>query len=344
MLLTCSSCSSLYKFSVDVQEPAQVTLPVSAQNVLILDNTAPQSKDHGIEREFDGRSIRTDYPLSLDSMTWAAMEEIVGVFNDSHFFKTIAVYKEPLRTNNDWLSVTQLSPEDQSDFYNSGNYDALLVIDRLVFSVNENVKKMQSIFSSGELTNAFVDLRADGIITCSMYVYGKEKPLTTFTVADSLFTKSIVEGDSAIFFKEIPEYMLRELSHVLGNKAANCFIPTWKTVDRILFTGYNARMQEAASYAANRKWTNAESIWSVELEKTTKPLDKAKIAFNIAVANEMQDKFDPALEWAQKAKEYLKNVNQNNNYKETELTDEYISELARRIQNNLLLDLQWGKE
>jgi len=345
LLLTCSSCSSIYKFSADVQEPARVTLPVSAQNVLILNNTVAQPKEYGIERAYNGQSIRTDYPLSLDSTAWSAMEEIAGVWNDSHFFKTIGIYKDPLRTNTDWLSVNELSPEDQSDFYDNDNYDALLVIDRLLFSIKENVKKVQSAFYSDEITDAFVDLRADGVITCSMYVYGTEKPLATFSITDSLFMKSIVEGDSTIFFKEIPEYMLHELSHELGNRAAKRFVPTWETVDRMFFTGYSARMQEATSYAANRKWKNAESLWTTELGKKTKPVDRAKIALNLAVANEMQDKLDSALNWAQKAKEQLDNVNMSDNsHNIIELTNKYISELERRIQNNRLLDLQWGKE
>ena len=326
-----------------MQEPAPVTLPVSAQNVLILDNTAIQPKDYAIDRALNGQSIPTDYPLSLDSMIWSATDEIAGVLSDSHFFNTIAVYKEPLGLNAEWLSANELSPEEQSDFYDNENYDALLVIDRLVFSVKEDVKKMQKIFLPEEMINGFVDMRVDGIITCSMYVYGKEKPLKAITVSDSLFTKSIVEGDSIIFFKEIPEYMLHELSRQLGNQIAKLYIPTWNTVGRIFFTGYDARMQEATSYAANRKWTNAKSIWTTELGKKTKPLDKAKIIFNLAVADEMQDKLDSALEWAQKAKELL-NDKQYVDSQETDLVNKYISELGRRIQNNRLLDLQWGRE
>jgi hypothetical protein len=195
---------------------------------------------------------------------------------------------------------------------------------------------------SGEA--GFVDLRADGILTCSMYSYGKDKPVASFSISDSLFTKSIVDGDSAIFFKEIPEYMLHELSIALGNKAAIRFTPTWKTEERMLFRGYNARMQEATGYAANRQWANAESLWTAELEKKKKPADKAKITFNLAVANEMQDKLDSAYIWVQKAKEHLKNTDQNKNSQEIELANKYISDLEQRIQNNRLLDLQWGKE
>ena len=344
LLLTCSSCSSIYRFSVDVQEPAPITLPVSAQNVLILNNSVVQPENYGIERTFDGKSIRADYPLLLDSMVWAAIDEIAAVLNESNFFNTIATYREPLRIDNtDLLSIPAISPEERSAFYDTEDFDALLVINRLLFSVQEDVKKIQIGASSFEPTS-FVDLRADGTITCSMYVYGKEKPFTTFNVSDSLFLKSMEPNDSTVLFKEIPEFILDELSRIIGNQTAKHFIPTWKTSERILFTGYNSRMQEAVGYASNRQWANAESIWIAELEKKTKPADKAKIAFNLAVAGEMQDQLESALEWAQKAKEYLKNADPNNDSPEIELTDEYISELGRRIQNNRLLDLQWGKE
>ena len=345
LLLISSSCSSIHKFSVDVQEPALVTLPVSAQNVLILNNTVIQPKDYGIERTLDGQPIPTDYPLSLDSMVWSAMDEIAGVLDESHFFNTLATYRKPLRSDSDaeWLSIVKLSPDVQSDFYATENYDALLVINRLLFSVKENVKKIpSSIFSSDPI--ASVELRADGILTCSMYSYRKERALTTFTISDSLLANSMVICDSTVLFKEIPELVLDELSHKIGNQAANHFIPTWKTSERILFTGRNARMQEATGYAADHQWAKAEAIWITESEKKTKPADKAKIAFNLAVADEMQDKFESAAAWAQKAKEYFENANLNNNSKEITLIDQYITDLEKRIQDNRLLDLQWGKE
>jgi len=344
LLLIFSSCSSIYRFSVDIQEPALVTLPVSAQNVLILNNTVAQPINFGIERTIDGQSIRQDYPLSLDSMAWAAIEEISVVLNESNFFKTISIYRQPIRTDNEWLSrVETISPEVQSDFYNTENYDALLVIDRILFSINENVKSIKTGYSSPEAT-AFVDLRADGAITCSMYVPGREKPLTTFNVSDSLFTKSVVENDSVALFTKIPEYILDELSRRIGNQMATSFIPTWKTSDRVLFTGYSSRMQEATGYAADRQWKKAESIWTAEIERVAKPGDKAKIAFNLAVINEMQDRVDSALAYAEKAGKYMESIDQNKNSQQIEITNQYISELKQRIQHNQLLDLQWGKE
>ena len=343
ILLIGTSCSSTYRFLIDVQEPAAVTLPVSAQNVLILNNTIIQPEDYGIERTFNGQSVSNDYPLLLDSMVWLAIGKITNVLNESGFFNTVAVYRELLRTDAEWFSIANLSTEDQADFYNMGNFDALLVVDRLLFSIKEDVKTVKTgAFSFEPL--AFLDLKIDGIINCSMYTYGKEKPLISFSVSDSLSTKFTIDNDSILLFKEIPEFLLEELSRRIGNLSAQRFIPTWKTEERTLFTGYGARMQEAAGYAANLQWAKAESIWTIELENKTKLVDKAKIAFNLAVANEMQDKIEQAFTWALKAKEHLKNVNPDNENQTVEITNKYISKLEQRIQNNRLLDLQWGRE
>jgi len=140
LLIICSSCSSIYRFSVDIQEPALVTLPVSAQNILILNNTVVQPNDYGIERNFNGQAIPEDYPLSLDSMVWSAIREITFVLDESNFFNTIAVYREPIREDNEWPSLTYLSPEHQNDFYDTENFDVFFFFKRLIFSEKEDVK------------------------------------------------------------------------------------------------------------------------------------------------------------------------------------------------------------
>jgi len=326
-----------------VQEPAIITLPVYAQNVLIINNTVTQPNDFGINITLNGNSINADHSrLSLDSMVWKTIDEIAIILDESHFFNTIASHREPIRNDSDWLTLPFISPEQQNDFYEADNYDALFVIERLMFYVKEEIT-INKVGNSFRDSYSYVDLRLDGVIVCSIYVYENTKPLISFNVADSLLYKFMVYNDSTTVLKEIPEAMLNILSTELGNNVAKCLIPLWSTKDRNLFVNISSRMQEAVGYAADSKWANAELIWLTEIDKKTKPADKAKIAYNLAVANEMQDKFYPALEWVQKAKEYIKNEKSNNN-QINELIDKYIPKLEQRIESNKLLDLQWGRE
>jgi len=342
LLIIFSSCSSIRRFTVEVQEPAMITLPVSVKNVLIVNNAINQPINYGVERNFNNKSVRDDYPISLDSLVWVAVNEISNALGETDFFNKIAIYKEPIRSNNEWLTVSYLSPEQQREFYNLEDFNALLVIERLFFNLKQDVKTIKFGATSYDPT-VFSEIRVDGVITCSMYTYTKETPLTTFSLQDSLFSKLILSNDSMVIFKHLPEYLLKDLSYNLGTGVATCFLPVWKPVDRFLFVGQNPRMQEAAGYAADHRWANAESIWIKQLENTNKPADKTKVAYNLAIANEMQDKFELALEWVAKAKGYFENANPDKYSREIELIDKYAIELGQRIQNNRLLDLQWGR-
>ena len=334
-----TSCSSVYRFSIDVQDPAVVTLPVFAQNVLIIDNTVTQPLNYGITQIFNGQPVNTD-SLSLDSMVRVAGEEISIVLDESNFFNTIALYNSSLRTDTGWLSRTVLSQEKQSELYEIGDFNTLFVIDRLLFSFKQDVKRLHNNESSSMINNII----AEGMITCSVYYLGRENPISTFSISDSLFLRTLDFNDSITVFKKIPEYVLYKLSYILGNLAAKRIIPTWKTVSRMLYVGNNSRMQEAAGYALNNKWAISESIWNDELEKRKKFVDKAKIAFNLAVANEMQDKIGNAFVWAENAIEYLKHVDREKNLSEIVEADNYLMDLSTRLQNNRLLDVQWGNE
>ena len=342
LLLSCSSCSSVYRFYVDIQRPAAITLPVSAQNVLILNNTVSQPEDFGIDRTLNRQPVYTNFRISMDSMIWFAIDKVADVLDESDFFNEIAVYKKPVRADKDWLSKTVISPELQSEFYETEKFDALLAIDRLLFSVKNDVTVDQSGIRV-LAPSSFIDLQVYGLITCSMYSSGNNTPLSTFTVSDSMFVKSTIWPDSIAYFKDIPERALYTLSRRIAERAARRFIPTWKREERVFYANFNPLMQEATNFAIKHKWSQAESLWAIELNKKKKPVDKAKIAINLAVANEMQDKFEQALFRAQQAKEYLKNAGKKNVSADIELTDEYIKALLMRIQYNRLLDLQWGK-
>jgi hypothetical protein len=142
--------------------------------------------------------------------------------------------------------------------------------------------------------------------------------------------------DTLASFKELPEYLLDDLAYHVGEKITGILIPSWKERQRFLFSGTQARMQEALSFARNGKWNRSETLWMNEYAVKSKPLDKGKLAYNIAVANEMQDRLDSALQWAIVAREHLKAGSAGT----TAEIDQYIQELQERLQDNRLLDLQ----
>lgn len=335
------SCKTVNEMAIEIQEPAPITLPISVQNIIVLNNTIVQPIDHGIERTYDEKEVAKDtYPLSLDSAVWATIGTFSNILEKSDFFNVVSYYKEAIRDDDEWLSISMLSKQTQDDFYDLGNCDAIISIDRLLFKVNEKVKKNMGSYSIND--NVFIDAKVEAVVTASVYIQGKDKPITTFSAVDSLIFKSTFQADPALVLKEIPEFMIQNLALDFGELLAYKFIPDWKVVKRFMYTGYDSRMKEAYSYAKSQRWSEAEQLWSIELEKKDKPVDKARIASNIALAKEMQDNLEEAHKWATRSKEYFTQAGiQDQDIQMLRIT-EYITSLEDRMVKNHLLDIQWG--
>ena len=336
-LLICTSCMSIYKYSVDIQEPALIALPVSSKNVLILNNTVAQPDDYGISRTINWQPVYDNFSISIDSVIWKAINRMAIVLDESNFFNEVAVYLKPVREDAAGLSKAELFAKIQSEFSDEEKFEVMLVIDRLLFSV------MVDVMANWSYQTRLINLKVFGLITCSMYSFDNDKPFSTFTISDSLLIKSLVFYEPINVFKEIPELALNILSLAIAEKAAQRFIPSWKTSERFFFTNINPRMRRATDYVFKNNWSEAETLWTDELGKKKKPVDKARIAINLALANEMQDNIEQAYQWALNSKEYLKKAGKKKDGFENKLTDVYIRVLEQRIINNRLLDLQWGK-
>lgn len=326
LLVFSTSCSSLYRFTIEIQEPAPVTLPVDITHLLVVNNSLPQPGDVGITRKFKGIEIQ-GMELLLDSAAWISTAALSSRLQESRFFDRVYCSLQPVRSHGNWMYAEPLPESLRRECFKNRDFDAIISIDRIFLELKEEVNE-----------NYFIDIQAEATATCSIYLYNRESPLTTFPVSDSLFYKTIGIEDTLAVFKELPEYLLEELVYNIGEKITHILIPSWTERQRFLFSGAQARMQEALSFARSGKWNRAETLWMNEYAAKSKPLDKGKLAYNIAVAHEMQDRLDSALQWASVAKEHLKTDKSGT----TVEIDNYIRDLQQRLQDNPLLDLQWG--
>ena len=313
---------------IEVREPAFISFPIDVKELIVVNNAVEQPNDAGITRTYKELPMET-YSLQLDSISWTTAISFVSSIKEANFFDDVFLYNESVRTDDDWMTGLPLSEEFRDEMFNIQGFDGIVSIDRILFKLEEHVSQ------NSALTD-FIDMKAEGQITCSIYLYAKEKPLTTFSISDSLFYKRTVSEDFEVTFKEKPENFLFNLAYNMGEKLAYNIIPSWVTKERVVYVGMEARMQEAYSYSKNNKWATAESIWLKEYNKKSKDSDKGKLANNIALANEMQDKLEEALFWAEKAKEHFLNSNSSKN----SYINNYIPELQKRIQNSQMLNFQ----
>ena len=109
-----------------------------------------------------------------------------------------------------------------------------------------------------------------------------------------------------------------------GEKYAKKIAPVWNNDKRILYHLGSKELENGAIYAIKGNWLDAAKEWQ-KVFTLNKPKVSAKAAFNLALASEMLGKFDIALEWLRKAKEY---------YPLPEI-DSYMLTIEERITNAL---------
>jgi hypothetical protein len=329
------SCVGAYQLAIEVQEPAPLTLPPDIADILIVNNSAKQTDSQGITLTYNGKAIK-DFALDSDSMLWNILHSLSFHIYETHFFNSPSFYKQPVREDNEWMTPIPLSHDFRKNIFERQEFEGIFSIDRSLLKLEGQIKNngLESNFN----TYNYLDFRLDLNLTCSIYSHDRETPLTTFTVTDSLIYKDFTWSDSLFVFKELPENLIEELAYSMGEKLANHITPSWTTKNRTLYAGQSSRMREAFAFTKSGRWDVAESLWLAEFDRKTKNQDKAQIANNIAVINEMQDKLEIALRWAEKAKEYA-TAGSN----EWHLFNDYVTSLQKRMQDNRLLDVQWGK-
>ena len=302
VLFFISSCTTTRNFAIEIREPAKITFPADVSNVVVINNAAS--------------------PENGDSVIWVSASALTRGIFDEEFFSETMMYLEPVRRDTAYLEIRQIPNDIKQAIYTTTGADAIISIDRFLLKYTQKVNKSVNQMSA---SYSFVNAKTEVNITYSVYLRGKEKPLTSFVLQDSLFFSSEIIGDSTFLYDILPNALIEETAIYIGEKAVPYFVPTWEKVERKLYTSLEAKMKEAFAYAKANKWTTAKEIWLQLYDRKSNPKTQARLANNIAVAFEMQDDLHKALEWAQKAD-----------------NAPYISSLTEGIKNHSLLKLQLG--
>jgi hypothetical protein len=329
-ILLLTSCSSVYRFAIEVQEPAPITLPSDVVDVLVVNNSAPQPGNLGINRMYKGTKI-TDKELELDSLAGIAATSLADQLKESDFFNRVGVIPASLRSDKNWMGGEALTETFRTETFKTHGFNGIVSIDRLMVLLEQDVRN-----------DYYMSLTVNSVTTCTVYLSDRETPLTRFSVADSLSFFASVLGDTTEIFKNVPEYALNQLAYTIGERLSQRIIPSWTEKERFLYAGSRSRMVEALNFSRAGHWDRATNLWLNEYAHRSKPEAKGRIAANLAVACEIQDRFDDALQWATTAQNHFREAGLPDTSTEKTRIDAYLDDLQKRIRDNYLLDIQWG--
>ena len=333
-LLLFMSCASTMSMYIDVEKPAVVTLPVNAQNVIIVNNALSQPMGYGLAAP-SGKYPEMDslYARTLKIASWYVIKEAFNSMDDSKFFQDVSFYKKTLRADNEWLAVVPIDENIKNDFFENENFDLLISIDRVLFN---SIPKENKVGLE----------KMEAMLTFTAYLRDKEADPIVLTIMDSVMAiaseTDYYNGIPCASPEEINTALIRQAASNLGKELGMFFTPGWETVDRTYFVRNLSDAAQMDKFINKGKWVEAQNTWIGEFNRTRKVVDQARLATNIALAYEMNSDFNKAEEWAIKSKTFFQNASATKYSKEIQYLEEYIKELQERQKENTELDKQYG--
>ena len=328
-ILLLTSCSGLQRLTIEVLEPAQVIFPADIANIVIVNNSAPQPGDGSINCVVNGRPVE-GIEINSDSIASVTTSSLASHLKKTRFFDRVLVSPLSLRNDSNWMDMEALPESFKTEVFETLGFDGIISIDRLLFQFNHRVE-------NGYFSNFYVNST-----TCSIHLYDRKDALSSFTVSDTLLYITFGNGDYEEMFRTLPESLIRHFIVNIGEQVSRKIVPGWCEKERYLYTGLQSRMNEAFRFTQKNDWVHAIVLWKNEYEQSPKPQLKGWLASNLAVAYEMSDRLEMALQWAVIAKNHFLENDQTATSPENTRINTYTNDLQKRIKDNYLIDLQWG--
>ncbi|MDD2300307.1 MAG: DUF6340 family protein [Fermentimonas sp.] len=329
------SCSGLKYLTVETREPAQVNLPEEIMRITVVNNVVQQPDDigHGLLKL--GRSSKEREKASSDSVAVFYTEALTQFLNEADYFLRVTYYNKPLRDDSDFFMEQALSPERMNAIRSETRADAIISLDKLIIETDKREHFRQMGYSYSDLTG-----RIHSIIRVYLPTMNGKIPAVQYN--DSLYWEGFdIQDDKAYSEVTLPsrEEAMKILAVHAAEKMSNVFAPHWEMQDRWYYTMSNTLMREGENFAKGADWENAILKWESFYNSQSNRVSKAKAASNIALAYEMSDNMEKALEWAREANK-LFNESTSPNSLERKRSQLYMNEIERRQSTTNTLDLR----
>lgn len=327
------ACAGFKSIEVDTLELGEAYLPPSIKDVLVLNNTLPQSKemidgDKGCEYVNNGVVVPCTIPHTGFAQL-VATKTFAESLADADYFREVFVRDTTIKTQGLVLDMTALSPQIVDTLCWANGVDAVISIDRLLFKIFRNVS---TVADNGYFLGT-VRIDVNGLVRA--YLPQKQTPYRTVLLQDSVF---FVEDGATL--EEVNTYLpsdsacIVEASKYVSGNFYKAFVPHRQIGERIYFLGARRLWKEGASFADSNKWDFAEKRWREIYEKSTKQA-RGKAAFNVALARELQGDFKGAIEWCTRSKDLFQELKEKELFQQSQL---YLKLLQERLEVNRKLD------
>ncbi|WP_352421544.1 DUF6340 family protein [Proteiniphilum sp.] len=294
LALMMSSCAGIKYLTVETREPAQVNLPSNVLSIAIINNVVQQPDEVGHDSIPIGHTQPERVKASSDSAAVFYTEALAQFMDEEDYFQWVMHYSEPLRNDNDFFREKPVDPETMNRIRRETGADAIISLDKLVIETKKRDHFRQQGYTYADMTGKIYSI-------LRVYMPTMEGKIPAVQYTDSLHWEGFdIQDGKAYADIMLPsrEEAIKILAVNAAEKMTYVFAPHWEMQDRWYYTLSNSLMREGENYAKKSEWEKAIEKWEAFYNNSSKKNDKAKAASNIALAYEMMDDMERALEWA----------------------------------------------
>jgi hypothetical protein len=315
-------CTPMAEISIQVIEPAEITLPSYVNQVAFINRSYVPKYESQDTLSFSRKEI---YILDtvINNQVFRGLR---NGLNESPLFDLDSIHILQFRRNdtNDFLAP--LTRDQIRVIKQSEHADALISLEyyRVRDTIDMGTYRLDYVASRRIISHTvwrIYDLSVDSLFdeymlkdTTNWYVFGE---------------------DTYFLIQSLPEFLtsLRTACYNAGLKYGQRISPTWFEVPRYYHKSGGKAMREAGKKAASIDWLGASEIWKKLAYQDNEKI-AAKACFNMALVCEMEDILIPAIDWAIKSYRIKQNT----------FTKSYIDLLINRYEKQKVIKIQLPAE
>ncbi len=319
-------CSGIKYLTVETREPAQVTLPSNVLSIAIVNNVVVQPDEVGHTLQRIGHTTDDRVKASSDSIAVFYTEALAQFLEEEDYFHRIHYLSNRLRDDHDFFSEKPLTPERMNELRRQTGAQAIVSLDKLIVETRKREHYHQQGYS-------YCDLKGSIQSLIRVYLPTMEGKIPVVHYKDSLTWEGFdIQDERAYAELMIPtrEEAMKRLAVRAAEKMSYVFAPHWEMQDRWYYTLPASLMREGEAFAKAADWYRAIEKWEAFYNRSSRKIDQAKAANNIALAYEMLDDMQQSYQWATKAHELFVEATSTHSL-ERKRSRLYKNEIARRM-------------
>ena len=296
-LFLITSCTVYQEYPIEVYKPGEINVPSEAKNVALVYRNFKYPSDtmqHFYKDNFKLVKAKND-PENLDSiMVKACMNGLAKNLKTNNSFNNIQIISYDLFNRHMQEKLPPLDFDAVKKLTAATNTDLLISLETFSF-----------FYASYPNNNE--TMGSDEVITVAVWgVYNpvEEKLIERKTMIDTVVWHGYDEqGNYERNYKAPPRISaLKIASAMAGENYSKRFYASWQTVDRLYSIPPLPDFSDAAFYFEDGKWDTAIGLWKKYADDRNGKM-AINARYNIALAYEIKDEIDLALQWIKAARD-----------------------------------------